>query len=237
MKKYTLLYILPLLALTNCGRKNQPVNNQSVTKPAEAVAKSNIIHKDLFVVSEFTHLTIVSGADIHYTQGDYSIEAIGDSTLLEHIITEFDSSVLTINLGSERNPGLNVYEGKKNVRINISAPALRCVSLCSSGNFTTHGLWKGEVIELGIIGEGSFYCDSIVCNTFDLKSSNNGSGNFAYLTGKEVSFANLGNSNITANVDAEHFVAINRGNCTMTFTGRATTKEIYPTKHGKINFE
>lgn len=253
MKKYTLLYILATLAVCSCGNNQNSSettgteknsNTQKATNAQHASdsstnnSKANkIIHKTIPIASEFTHLLSVSGANIIYTQGDYNIEAIGDSSVLSYLATEFDSNTLTISIGTERNQDLNIYEGKLNITINISAPNLQCVSLCSSGDFQSIGTWKADKIELGIIGSGTFSCDTIDCTSFDLSATGNGNGNFSHIKSHKIHFANVANTNITADINTDLISCENSGNSTITFTGRATSQQFYPTKTGKILFK
>lgn len=235
MKKYTLLYIIGAIVLASCGGKGTTTKKQDTSHKTTAPKKaSNIIHRNINIAGEFTHLLSMCGADIVYTQGDYNIEVEGDSALLQYLGFDIDSSVLTITLGSQAHQDLNIYEGKSNITINISAPSLQCVSLCSSGDFTSHGLWKNENVEMGIISTGSFSCDSIECKTLSLQSSGKGSASFANIKAANATIDNLAESNINATLDVDYIRAINKGNSTMTFNGRAGEKEFYPTESGKI---
>lgn len=247
MKKYTLFYILASFAFCGCKQGNNPeehsskdakTSQESVSGNAEKTkAKVNKIHRNIPIGTDFTHLICVSGADVVFTQGDYKLEAYGDSAILTYLETDFDSNILTISLASERNQDLNIYEGKVDVTINLSAPDLRCVSLCSSGDFISKGLWKGEKIEFGMIGKGQFKCDSIDCSTFDFQSSGNGSADFTHIKAQTIHFANMSNCNVTADINTQILQCENKGNNTMTFTGHAKDQQLYPTKTGKILFK
>lgn len=243
MKKYTLLYILAALTTIGCNQQkstNDSSSKDSTSQTTKSVSKKakkqNKITKYIPIATDFTHLICVSGANITYTQGDYNIEAIGDSAVLQYLCADFDSNILTLSIGSERNQDINIYEGKLDVTINISAPNLQCVTLCSSGDFTSHGLWKANKIEFGIIGKGSFHCDSIESTTFDLQSTGDGNANFTNINSKSIHIANMSGSNINADVNTELLMCENKGYSTITFTGKASRKELFPTKTGKILF-
>lgn len=241
MKKDTLLYIFTALAICGCNHQNNTNEQSSNTNQTPASTKQspkkNIIHKIIPIGAEFTHLLCVSGANIVYTQGEYKMEAIGDSSALQYLETDFDSNTLTISIGAERYQDLNIYEGKLDVTINLSAPNLQCVSLCSSGDFTSKGVWETDKIEFGIIGKGDFHCDSIKCNIFDLQSTGEGNAYFSHIDSKSTHFANMSYSNINADLQTDLLMCENKGNSTITFTGQARTQQLFPTKSGKILFE
>lgn len=215
------------------------INNQNnaANNAAQSSGKQNIIHKVIPVPADFTHLTCISGANVVYTQGDYKMEAVGDSATLQYLETDFDSDLLTISFGSEKNQDINVYEGKINVTINISAPHLQCVSVCSSGDFTSKGIWKGDKIEFGMIGSGHLVCDNIECQSLDYQASGDGNADFTNIKAGKVHIANTAGSNINANVNTDFLQSENLGHSTISFTGQAKSTEFHPTKEGKILFK
>lgn len=237
MKGHSLLYILFAMLFCACGQQEKQKQQTAESVPTPKEKTENVISREYPCGGDITHLTSVSGAHIIYTQGPNRLIAEGDSALLNYLDTDFDSGVLTISLGSERNPEINLYEGKKQITIYFSAPNLHCVSLCSSGDFTSKGKWCAETVEMGIIGSGSLHCDSIECQAFDFKASGKGSAYFTLIKSNEINFANLGETDVDAITDTDHLVAINKGRSTMTFSGRATTHEFYPSEKGIILFK
>lgn len=225
--------------MTICGCKNgNKVEEKEVTvTPEPETAKVNIIKKNVPLFGDFTHITSVTGANIVYTQGDYNIEVIGDSSFIQSLKPEIDSGVLTISMGAELNQDLNLLERNHNVTLNISAPSLRCVTLCGSGNFTSKGLWKGDKLEFGIIGSGNFVCDSIECNIFDFQSSGEGDAEYVHIKAQQMHVSNTRKTNVKADIETETLKSENVGKSTFTFTGTARYQELYPTKSGKIEFE
>lgn len=239
MKKNTLLYILGSIALISCGNQNNNAENaeNDSTKVAPKKSSVNIIKKELHVAAPFTHLTSITGATIEYTQGNYRMELEGDSILLKYLETDYESGLLAISFASERNMDINRYETKLNLTVRISAPDLKCVSLCSCGDFISKGIWKGSSIEFGGIGSGSFICDSIQCTSLNYQSSGTGSATFAHIQAPYIHFANTNTSDIDASLSCDTLQAENIGNSTFTFKGTAKLKEIHPTKYGKIVIE
>lgn len=237
MKKNTLLYFITAMALCSCNNGNNSEKKESDTSKEEVKTEENIITKTVPLMGEFTHITAVTGANIIYTQGNQSMEITGDSSFIQTLKPDIDSGVLTISMGSELNSDLDLFERNHNVTINISAPSLKCVTICSSGNFTSKGLWTGDKIEFGIIGTGNFTCDSIECKMFDFQSSGSGNAAFAHIKAETIHVANSRGSNVTANINTDVLKAENVGNSTFSFNGKANTKELYPTTNGKIEFK
>lgn len=237
MKKNTLLYIITALTILGCKNGNKVEEKEVAVVSEPAHAKDNIIKKTIPLYGEFTHITSVTGANIVYTQGDYSFEVIGDSTFIQSLKPDIDSGVLTISMGAELNQDLDLLERNHNVTLNISAPNLRCVTLCGSGNFTSKGVWKADKIEFGIIGNGNFVCDSIECNIFDFQSSGEGDAEYTHISAQQMHFSNTRKTNVKADIETETLKSENVGKSTFTFTGTAKYQELYPTKSGKIEFD
>ncbi len=246
MKKYTLLYIGAALAICSCGQHNNPDKaNASNTKDQGDTAieesnsrssKANIVTKQIPIGAEFTHLIAISGANIVYTQGDYKMDVTGDSSLIAFLETDIESKILTVSLSSEKNQDINIYEGKQNVTINLSAPDLQCVSVCSSGDFTSKGMWKTNKLEFGMIGNGNLHCDSIECEKLDYQATGKGDAYFTHIKSSKSRFTNTSTSNVDANIETNLIIADNQGTSTFKFKGKAETKEIYQSKEGKILF-
>lgn len=236
MKTNTLLYLIASLALCSCNNAKKSEEKAAEVTPEQQTEAENIITKTVPLCGEFTHITSVTGANIVYTQGDYNIEVTGDSTFILSLKPEIDSGVLTISMGAELNSDLDLLERNHNVTLNISAPSVRCVTLCGSGNFTSKGLWKGEKLEFGIIGSGNFLCDSIDCADFDFMSSGEGKAEYVHIKAQHIHVANTKKSDVKADVETDIIEAENVGSGIFSFTGNANVKKLYPTKAGKIEF-
>lgn len=238
MKKYTLLYLLGCIALCSCGNQSKTDNNKVENPTEKGTYASKIVSEIQPIPSAFTHLILISSADVEYTQGaEYKMEIVGDSIAIRNIVTNFESNLLTISIKTERNPELNTYDQKLDATIKLSSPDLACVSVCGIGNFTTKGTWKGNKIELGTIGNGNINCDSIICSSFDYKSSGEGDATFDYVKAETTHFSSVTSTAIKANIDTDILMCENSSNKPITFTGKANKKEIYDTKKGRVIFE
>ncbi len=220
---------LVLCSCNNGGTENSE-NDKDSTKVAVNTAKKKIVKLPFPITDNFNHITSIGGIDIVYTQGDYHIEVEGDSALLQHIQAEVESGVLTINIRGERNKDINIYEGKYNVTAYISSPDLKCVAICSTGNFTSKGLWEVDDIELGTIGTGAFNIDSICCATFKYQSTGTGDATFNYLEANDkLDIACMAANHVNANVNTSFLtVATNSGKVKL--SGIAKNKDIAATK-------
>ena len=242
MKKYTLLYLCTALALGGCKHTagNGTADNANADQQEQSAKKENaakIVRRTIPLGADFNNIMSLSGADIVFSQGDYSMEVEGDSVLMDYIATEVESHMLTVSFASERNKSLSVYDSKLNMTVYVSAPELQCVSICGKGNFTTKGLWIGDKIDMGMIGEGEFHCDSIECNNLQYQATGKGDAYFAHIKAGQVHFANMSGSNVKADVDTESLLCDNVGHSTFSITGKAKSKEVNKGKGGKVLIE
>lgn len=233
MKKQYLLLLSILLLLSSCEGNNTS-NNKSIKEDQPSTKKTNIIKKPLYITSDFNQITSLGGIDILYTQGDYNIEAEGDSSIINCIEASTDSGILTINLKSDRNKDINTYDGKQDITVHISSPDLKCVALCSSGNFKSKGMWNISNIELGVIGTGGFDIDSIKCDNLKYEATGEGNTKINNITSSEkITISCMGPSDVTANINANIIdVATQSGKISL--TGKANKKEFAATNANLI---
>lgn len=221
-----ILSILPSLTACNSSASKEQEKETGTGSPQEQRQGANIVRKRLDMLGSFSYITNIGSVNIIYTQGDYSIEVEGDSALIPHVKTSFDSNLLTVSMGTDGNCDIN-FEGKtSNVTMYVSCPELKCISICGSGRFESRGKWTGDDIQTGVLGIGSLKLDSIECNTFSMQVtaiSHIGIGN---LKAKEATILTRTNAIVDMNVDAEEFVVLNDGNPKMTLTGKATNLQI-----------
>lgn len=222
MRYGTILTLAAALMLASCqNKKNEEGGQTDETTSEQTVVKKNIIKKRINILSDFNYLTNLGCIDIIYTPGNYSIEVEGDSTTLTYLSTVFDSNLLTVSLKGDANTGLNVYGNTSNVKMYISCPSLECVSVCSNGGFESQATWRGDNLQVGVLGTGAVNLATVECTTFSLQSSNTGPFKIANLKADDAVFMSTSSSTIEANVDVKNLTIINEGKQTMTFKGQA----------------
>jgi len=232
MKKQIIIPLSLLAILCSCGNNNQKADTQSKESKAPKAAK--ITQKQLIITNDFNQITSAGSVNIVYTQGDFNFYVEGDSSLLQHVETDVDSKVLTISIKTDRNSDLNIYEGSTSVTAYISAPELKCVALCSTGNFESRGTWKENSIQIGVIGSGSFTLDSISCSDFEFQSTGSGNATCKHISATEKTLITcMGQSNVTADVTTNELIATTQGG-TINLTGGAKKKEFVQTRGAKI---
>lgn len=221
--KYGLFIALATLILMGSCRRtttsNQANSNQQTEK--KEVRKQNIIRKRLPVPFDFSYITNLGCVDIIYTQGNYNMEVEGDSVTLNYLITDYDSNVLTINLELDNNLDLNLYGNTQNVKMYLSAPELKCVSVCSSGSFESQATWRAEDIQLGVLSTGSMNIGRVECTTFNLQSSDIGDITLSDLQAEDASIYSCSSANINANINVKNLIVINEGKQKIKLTGKA----------------
>ena len=223
MRNLSLLTFLILFILIAC-HSTPAENQQQTTQPKENPQnkkKVNIIRKPLNIPYEFSYITNLGSVDIFYSQGDYSIDIEGDSAMLQHLDADFDSSMLTVSIKTDRNNEVNLFGSKSNVRLYISCPTLHCVSVCGSGNFESTSAWKGENLRLGVLGTGTLKVGQVECETAIIESSNIGNITIDNLQAREATIYSRSSANINMNLDVDNLTVLNEGKQSITLTGSA----------------
>lgn len=223
MRYATILILTAALALASCQNKtqDQPADGAKSEQTSTPKKKKNIIRQRLSIPSDFNYITNLGSVDIIYTPGNFSIEAEGDSATLSYLRTTFDSNLLTVCIQSDANADLNKYGNTSNVKLYISCPQLACVSVCGNGGFESQATWRGEDIQIGVLGSGSLKLADVECTTFSLQSNDVGSVSIAHLKADDAVLMSVSSAHIEADVDVNNLTVFNEGQQTMKLTGKA----------------
>lgn len=223
MTRRHFLPIAALIALASCnGKKADNTTDSSASSAAEAQEPTKeLIEKEIFVGSQFSYITNLSSIKIVYTQGDYHISAIADSITLSHLQLQFDSNLLTVNLGHDNNRDYNIYGTTTDITLNVSSPRLDCVSTCGNGSFTSKGFLEADTIQLGVLGPGSINIDSIRCADIDIQSLNKGNISIKHLSANNANILSRSSATITADVSVKSLNIANYNKQTIRISGHA----------------
>lgn len=223
MKKQIIIP-LALAILCSCNSNNNTSNSKKDT--AQNVSTSKTSRRQVTITDGFNQITSLGGIDIIYNQGDYNIELEGDSTLFNSVKAIAESGILTLYFSTDNNPELNYYGNERKLTAHISSPDLKCVALCSNGNFKSESKWKIDELSLGIIGSGNFDLDSVECNIFKYEATGDGNATFKHIDSKESIFITCMNeSDVTADINTNSVnIATQKGK--VVITGKATKKDI-----------
>ncbi|MBO7569725.1 MAG: DUF2807 domain-containing protein [Bacteroidaceae bacterium] len=227
--KYGIIITFATVLMLGACRHTTPANEVKTTnKRTEKTEqrKQNIIKKRISIPFDFSYITNLGSVDIIYTQGNYGIEVEGDSATLDYLVTEFDSNILTVNLQTDNNTDINKYGSTNNIKMYVSAPALKCVSICGNGNFESQATWRAENIQLGVLSTGSMKIGRVECTTFDLQSTDIGNIDITDLQAEDATLYSRSTATINANVNVKNLIVINDGKQTMKLTGKAQTVRI-----------
>lgn len=232
MKKlsFTLTIIAALTLLFACNNnpnaQTSTVNSQS-SIPDSQLSTLNYKLINVPIAYPFTNICSLCGVNIEYTQGDEcQIELEGDSAILRYVTTDIESGQLTLGFQTDGNKNINIYESNYNITAHITAPELRLVSLCESGNFTCRGKWTGSNIHIGCLSTGSFYVDSIECESFKFESSYFDHSVFGNIKSDVATVICLRKSSPTFTFDSGDLFVVAEGESHPTIKGRAIKKEI-----------
>ncbi|MCQ2213970.1 MAG: DUF2807 domain-containing protein [Bacteroidaceae bacterium] len=228
------LYIFSLLALlVSCSGNQQKAAKPASDKPKTEAVRPRV-RKTIPTIKEFSYITSLSGMNIVYTQGDYNIEAEGDSALINYLRTDFDSQILTLSIQGEANADLNLLEGKVDITLYISSPHLDCVSLCGSGNFTQKGTLRSNNFQMGLMGKGNIVCDTIIAPALRFECSQPGSASFGRIVTNDMLIYNRASSTFKADIDCGLLNVINTTSGTVTLSGYAKEKHVTNSGNGKV---
>jgi len=163
----------------------------------------------------------MSGINIKYQQGEEcQIELEGDSALLNHVLVDIESGLLTLGLQTDSHKDINVYESNYNITAHITTPTLQYVSLCESGNFYCQS-WQGTNIHIGCLSRGSFYCDNITCDTFKFEGNDYDRSDFKNIKAQSASVICLRHAQPTFYFDVTNLLVIAEGESNPTISGKA----------------
>lgn len=220
-----ILSVASLLMLAACNNTTQQPQEQAEQEPS--AQQRNIIKKLLPIPQEFSYLTNLGSVDIIYTQGSaYSIEVEGDSALLEHLQTNFDSNLLTVALATDSNQDINLYGHTNDVRMYISCPELKVVSICGNGGFESTSTWQADELQVGVLGTGELMLGEIDCNTFNLQSTDRGNISISHLHASDAVIYSRSSADINLCVDVKDLTILNDGTQKIWLTGKATNLQV-----------
>ena len=231
MKKISFsLTIIAALALlfacnNNPNAQTSTVNSQS-SIPDSQLSTLNYKLINVPIAYPFSNICSLCGVNIEFTQGnECRIELEGDSAMLRYVTTDIESGQLTLGLQTDDNKNINIYESNYNITAHITAPELRLVSLCESGNFSCQGTWTGSDIHIGSLSTGSFSVDSIECERFKFEGSNYDRSVFGNVKSDVATVICLRNSSPDFTFDTGDLLVVAEGESHPVIRGRAVKKE------------
>ena len=221
--KYGFIITLSALCLL-CSCHNTPSPQESQATPQKTQSKEkkrNIVRRNISIPQDFNYITNLGSIDIIYTQGNFSVEVEGDSSTLNFLKTDFDSNLLTVSMANDGNRDFNFYGNTSNVKMYVSCPDLKCVSICGNGDFESQATWRTEDLQLGVLGTGALKIGKVECTTFSIQSSDVGSISISDLQAEDATVYSRSSAHIDMNVDVNHLTIINDGSQTINLTGKA----------------
>ena len=227
--KYGIIITFATLLVLGACRRSTPGNEVKTEQQSTAKTeqrKQNIIKKRISIPFDFSYITNLGSVDIIYTQGNYGIEVEGDSATLNYLTAEFDSNILTVNLQTDNNTDINLDGNSNNIKMYVSAPELKCVSICGNGSFESQATWRAENIQLGVLSTGSMKIGRVECTTFELQSTDIGNITLTDLQAEDATLYSRSSATINANVNVKNLFVINEGTQKMKLTGKAQNVRI-----------
>jgi len=234
MIKKAFFFLSIALLLAGCKGENKQTSSTPKKDGQTTEVKKQIIKKKLPIIKPFSYITSLSGMNIVFRQGDYDIEAEGDSALINYLVTDFDSQILTLSMRGEENVDMNVLESNVNITVYVSSPDLNCISMCGSGTFKQIGTLRTDNFQMGLMGKGTIDCDTIITPAFRLEVSQPGKAKFKHINSADMLIYNRSAATITADVDAGLLNVVNTTSGSVTLSGRAKEKNVSSSPKGKV---
>lgn len=145
-------------------------------------------------IAAFESISLAIPADVSYRVADtVSLKITAPSVLLPSISSTVKNGELALSMG---NPGSAQNHKKSEIRIEISSPSLRAISLVSSGDLVASGLRGGE-LGLVLAGSGDVKLAGEV-ESFTINLSGSGDIDAAKLKAKKLNIDLFGSGDIAA---------------------------------------
>lgn len=121
-------------------------------------------------VSAFQTISLSMSATVYYTQDDtYRLTISGQENVINEIITRVEGNTLVIRVKN----GV-ILGSHEPVRVYVSAPDARNMTVSGSGDVYVEGNWDNESVSMNISGSGNIHIDSLYAS--ELTATISGSG-------------------------------------------------------------
>ena len=215
--KSTLLAGLVLAAmLTTACKGEQKPNSGKTDNPARSEDDSaRFVRREMRCERDFFQITHIGSFDVIYTEGDYSLEYEGDSTLFPSMVAEFDSGTLTLSRRGENNTDVHVFSSRSNLKVYVSCPELRLLATCNSGSFRGFGTIHTTNMQVGVMGSGSVILDSVECQSLLIQDNDAGNISIANCRSRNMDVMTKSSGGVLGSYDVE-------GKANLTFSGNGS---------------
>ena len=224
---FAVFSIVMLVSCNQSGQQNTPAKNDANQSENREVEK---VRRPISFSGTFYQITNIGSPDIVFTEGDYSIEAEGPSSMVNAVNIDVDCNVLTVSMNNEERIGTNQFaNGPSSVTLYISCPSLQILATCGTGGFRSVGTIHNSDMHVGCLGTGTIELDTVVTTgTFKYESSGDGDALFHHIRAdQDCNLLVSGRGNTTADVDiAERLLVENDNSGTVSVSGKAHKAEI-----------
>lgn len=224
-----------LLLLASCRHTPSDATATSGSEPTEETQEVRVVRQHVNIPHDFSYITNLSSVDIVFTQGDFAVDAEGDSALLRFLDVNFDSNLMTVNIVTENNMDLNAYGNQSRVKLYVSCPELKCVSLCGNGGFECPGSLKSEHLQLGLLGSGNMTLNRVECESLNLQTTAPNSISIAALVAEKADLYSSNAATMDITMEVGELTLMNDASKSITLKGKAN--EVLVTKPNDPNLK
>lgn len=234
MKKYSLIISIITILLQGCDNINNTKNTVVVPNDIKATKDTTVI---IPCYEDFIQITSIGNVDIEYTQGEYLIKAIGDLDIINLLDITFDSGIMTVGMLNETKIELSTIKNKQNIKLYVSSPELKYMSICGNGNFKSTNKIKTELFQCGNFSSGSIDIDSLECVTFKFENNDIGNASFQHIKCDNAIVSAFGTTKTSMNLHAQKETSIYIGGNSITrFDVRTTIIDIMSNNNSKGDY-
>jgi hypothetical protein len=236
MNKKCITIVVSLITLFSCNNASETTTSSKSLTLHEAYQKDTCINIPCF--EEFIQVTSIGNVDIEYKQGEYSIVAVGNPEVISLLDASFDSGILTVGMKNETRVELSTIKNKQNIKLLVSSPELKYMSICGNGNFHSKGTLKTKLFHTGNLGSGKIVIDTLICDILKIENSNIGEAHFNYADCSSAFISAFGTTETMLHLNAKEEISIYTGeNCHMEINAKSPHIEIYTNNNTKGEFD
>ena len=215
-RSFLALLAVVVMIFTACTGSDKKQNGgKAAGAESQEADSARIVRRRQSCEREFFQITHIGTFDVYFTEGDYSLEYEGDSTLFPSMVAEFDSGTLTLSRRGENNIDVHAFTSRSNLKVYVSCPELRLLAACNSGSFRGFGTIHTSDMQIGVMGSGNVELDSVECNTLLVQNNDAGNVTIASCRAQSVDLLGKGSGNVSGGYEVE-------GEANLTFSGTAT---------------
>lgn len=212
MKNTVSIILASLAIMWTSSCVNVGIDNDQPTQVPTASTVTNM--------KQFVDVNVVGSMQVFFTQGNkHTVKVQASKEAFDKLVIYVKENELYISSKNE-NIISEVLASMQNVKVFVTSPSLREVSVTGAGTFTTSDQINVSHLDIDITGSGNVnFTGNIKTKTLDVELTGSGNVNIENLNSPKLNTTVTGSGNVNyANINVE------RAQSTITGTGNITMK-------------